>query len=260
MKESKKFLITLVLTMIFLLACSKNSDKTENTGKIPEDKNKVISSFIYDEDLKSYTLKTESLWQVDSSDKKEKTESMGLFETIKDEKISHIKWENDEGDNKSQNEEFIIGNVIFDRDNKGKWTKLSTDKKLSDGKENKTYFTGKTFISSKIILNKLEKYIKLTEDKSFYIAELDSNSSNIKEIRKIIFPNDEDKSFFGELTSLKGKFVFRKDNFYPNSFEWQGEFLNKDNNEHRIIRQRGAYDKVNKLEKIEIPIEITNLF
>ena len=240
MKESKKFLITLVLTMIFLLACSKNSDKTENTCKIPEDKNKVISSFVYDEDLKSYTLKTESLWQVDSPDKKEKTKSMGLFETIKDEKISHIKWENDEGDNKSQNEEFIIGNVIFNRDNKGKWTKLSTDKKLSDGKENKTYFTGKTLISSKIILNKLGKYIKLTEDKSFY--------------------NYEDKSFFGELTSLKGKFVFRKDNFYPNSFELQGEFLNKDNNEHTIIRQRGAYDKVNKLEKIEIPIEITNLF
>ena len=260
MKESKKFLITLVLTMIFLLACSKNSDKTENTCKIPEDKNKVISSFVYDEDLKSYTLKTESLWQVDSPDKKEKTKSMGLFETIKDEKISHIKWENDEGDNKSQNEEFIIGNVIFNRDNKGKWTKLSTDKKLSDGKENKTYFTGKNLISSKIILNKLGKYIKLTEDKSFYIAELDSNSSNIKEIRKIIFPNDEDKSFFGELTSLKGKFVFRKDNFYPNSFELQGEFLNKDNNEHTIIRQSGAYDKVNKLEKIEIPIEITNLF
>lgn len=260
MKKSKKFLITLVITMIFLLACSKNSDNTENTGQVIKDDNKILASFLDEKDLKSYISKTESLWQVDSPDKKEKTKSMGLFETIKDEKISHIKWENDEGDNKSQNEEFIIGNVIFNRDNKGKWTKLSTDKKLSDGKENKTYFTGKTFISSKIILNKLEKYIKLTEDKSFYIAELDSNSSNIKEIRKIIFPNDEDKSFFGELTSLKGKFVFRKDNFYPNSFEWQGEFLNEDNNEHTIIRQRGAYDKVNKLEKIEIPIEITNLF
>lgn len=260
MKKSKKILITLIITMIFLLACSKNLDNTENTRQVIKDDNKILSSFLDEEDLKSYTLKTESLWQVDSSDKKEKTESMGLFETIKDEKISHSEWENDEGDKKSQNEEFIIGNVKFNRYNKGKWTKLSSDKKIADGKENKASFTGKTFISSKIILNKLGKYIKLTEDKSFYRAELDSNSSNIKEIRKIIFPNDEDKSFLGELTSLKGEFVFRKDNFYPNSFEWQGEFLNKDNNEHTIIRQIGAYDKVNKLENIEIPIEITNLF
>lgn len=259
MKKSKKILITLIITMIFFLACSKNLDNTENTGQVIKDDNKILSSFLDEEDLKSYTLKTESLWQVDSSDKKEKTESMGLFETIKDEKISHSKWENDEGDKKSQNEEFIIGNVIFNRDNKGKWTKLSSDKKTADGKEDKASFTGKTFISSKIILNKLGKYIKLTEDKSFYRAELDSNSSNIKEIRKIIFPNDEDKSFLGELTSLKGEFVFRKDNFYPNSFEWQGEFLNKDNNEHTILIQKGTYDKVNKLEKIEIPQEVKSL-
>lgn len=92
----------------------------------------------------------------------------------------------------------------------------------------------------------------------FYEVELRSNANNIKDIRAILFPNGEDKDYYGELIELEAEFTFTKDNYYPVEYDWEAKFLNK-NNEVIEISYDGKYNKVNELTEIPVPVEVTGL-
>ncbi len=121
------------------------------------------------------------------------------------------------------------------------------------------YFISETIISSNNILESLENYCELMESEDTYVVELESGPDDINEIKNILFGREECNSSFEELTSLKARYYFKKDNYYPISFKWEAKFLNKDNNEVTEIKQTGSYEKVNILESVEIPEEIKSL-
>ena len=93
---------------------------------------------------------------------------------------------------------------------------------------------------------------------NLYEVELKSNPNNINEIRSILVPNGEDVESYGELTELEAEFTFNKDNGYPVEYDWEAKFINKDN-EVMEISYVGKYYKVNELQEIVIPAEVTGL-
>lgn len=175
---------------------------------------------------------------------------------IKKPKVYHIKSQDINDNENNGTEEYVFDKVRFYRDNSGEWKKVLYEEKVKKSKEEKAYFTPQRVITSTTILKPLESYYELTESEDMYIAELESNPDNINEIRNILFDNSEDNLFFGELTSLKAEFLFKKDNYYPISYEWEVKFLNKDNKKVTKLKYSGNYEKVNELKSIEIPQEI----
>lgn len=256
----KKFLIIPLTIVVILMGCSqiKKSSSTESVGGLS--KKEVFNKFVDEKDLKNYILKTNSkdTLNLETSENKDKTTSNAVVETIKEPRVYHTIWQEDKGDKKNESEEYVVSNVKFYRENKGEWKKEVLDEESKDNKDGKTKFVATTNINSTFMLKSLENYYKLTESEDLFSATLESSPDNIKEIKNILFDKTEDNPYFGDLTSLKAKFSFRKDNYYPVSFEWESKFLNKDKKVIEI-NQRGNYEKVNELENIEITQEIKSL-
>ncbi|CDZ74290.1 hypothetical protein ING2D1G_0089 [Peptoniphilus sp. ING2-D1G] len=255
----KRYLMLLLIIAILLIGCSQNrKNNSTESAEVPS-KKEIFDKFVDEKDLESYILKVnnEEIFNAQSDEKKYTAISEGSLEMIKEPLIYHTKWQ-DDGDKKNERESYVIDKEFFYRENNGNWNKQPVEEEVKNDEE-KTYFVGKTIISSSTILKLLESYYELTESEDTYIAKLDSGSDNIDEIKNIIFGKDKNSSFFGELISLKAQYSFKKDNYYPISFEWKAKFLNKDNNEVMEIKQTGNYEQINKLENIEIPQEVKSL-
>lgn len=256
----KKFLIIPLIIVIFLMGCTQNKKSSSTEKREGLSKKDVFSKFVDEKDLMSYILKTnsEDTISAKSNENKDITTSYAIVETIKEPRVSHTIWQEDKGDKKNESEEYVVNNVRFYRENKGGWEKELLEEKEKDNSDGKANFVATANIDSTSMLKPLENYYELTESEDVYIVALESSPEDIKEIKNILFGKTEDIPYFGDLTSLKVKFSFRKDNYYPVSFEWESKFLNKDKKVIEI-NQRGNYEKVNELENIEIPKEIKSL-
>lgn len=256
----KKYLMVTLIVVMFLIGCSQGtkSNLSEDTEAV--NKKEVFSKLLREKDLMSYVVKTQSeaTFNAQSEEKKEVINSNGAVEMIKEPKTYHAKWEDVSDNTKDESEVYIIDKENFYRENKGEWNKKTIDD-MNDNKEDIPTFVAKTTFDSNSILENLESYYEIVKSQDSYILKLESNSDNISEIKNILFGKDESNSFIGELTSIRAEFSFEKDTYKPISFEWEARFLNKEKDEVTQLKQSGNYEKINQLEKIEVPEEIKNL-
>lgn len=256
----KKYLMVTLIVVMFLIGCSQGTKSNLSEDSEAVNKKEVFAKLLREKDLMSYVVKTksEATFNAQSDEKKEVTNSNGTVEMIREPKIYHAKWEGISDNTKNESEVYIIDKENFYRENKGEWNKKTIDD-MNDNKEDIPTFVAKTTFDSNSILENLESYYEIVESQDIYILKLESNSDNISEIENILFGKDESNSFIGELTSIRAEFSFEKDTYQPISFEWEARFLNKENDEVTQLKQSGNYEKINQLEKIEIPEEIKNL-
>lgn len=220
----------------------------------------IFDSFVEEKDLNSYVLQVEGEQTLNSdTPREEETDFKGTVEIIKDHKdynlLCHDTWYDEMGNIKNQFESYRFDKTIAHRSNNGPWEITSNPE--AKGKE--TYFANNFKIGPDTILKPLKDYYTFDETNTkFYEVELKSNPNNINEIRSILFPNGEDQEYYGELTELEAEFTFNKDNYYPVEYDWEAKFINKDN-EVMEISYEGKYDKINELQEIVIPAEVTGL-
>ena len=256
----KKYLMVTLIVVMFLIGCSQGTKSNLSEDSEAVNKKEVFAKLLREKDLMSYVVKTksEATFNAQSDEKKEVTNSNGTVEKIREPKIYHAKWEGISDNTKNESEVYIIDKENFYRENKWEWNKKTIDD-MNDNKEDIPTFVAKTTFDSNSILENLESYYEIVESQDIYILKLESNSDNISEIENILFGKDESNSFIGELTSIRAEFSFEKDTYQPISFEWEARFLNKENDEVTQLKQSGNYEKINQLEKIEVPEEIKNL-
>lgn len=256
----KKYLMVTLIVVMFLIGCSQGTKSNLSEDSEAVNKKEVFAKLLREKDLMSYVVKTksEATFNAQSDEKKEVTNSNGTVEMIREPKIYHAKWEGISDNTKNESEVYIIDKENFYRENKWEWNKKTIDD-MNDNKEDIPTFVAKTTFDSNSILENLESYYEIVESQDIYILKLESNSDNISEIENILFGKDESNSFIGELTSIRAEFSFEKDTYQPISFEWEARFLNKENDEVTQLKQSGNYEKINQLEKIEVPEEIKNL-
>lgn len=273
----RNLIIPLILAMI-LVGCSqgtsnekaaeknnanapatKAEEPVKNEAGVPAE-DEIFDSFVDEKDLNSYVLQVEGEQTLNSdTPREEETDFKGTVEIIKDHKdynvLIHDTWYDEMGNIKNQFESYRFDKTIAHRSNNGPWEITSNPE--AKGKE--TYFANNFKIGPDTILKPLKDFYTFDEIKTnLYEVELKSNPNNINEIRAILFPNGEDVESYGELTELEAEFTFNKDNYYPVEYDWEAKFINK-NNEVMEISYDGKYDKVNELQEIVIPAEVTGL-
>lgn len=273
----KNLIIPLILAMI-LVGCSQGTSngktaeknnanapatKTEAPAKTEAQtpaKDEIFDKFVEEKDLNSYALSVEGEQTLNpDTPKEEETDFKGTVEIIKNHKdynvLCHDTWYDETKNVKNEFESYRFDKTIAHRSNKGAWEIVSNP----EAKGEETYFANNFKIGPDTILKPLKDYYTFDEtNKNFYEVELKSNPNNIKEIRAILFPNGEDKDYYGELIEFEAEFTFTKDNYYPAEYDWEAKFLNK-NNEVMEISYDGKYNKVNELTEIPVPVEVTGL-
>lgn len=242
----KSFFIVLILA-ILATGCSNTNDAKKETKDF--DKEKAFNEIVEEKDLKSYILNSEmtSKSEKDSDEYK----SNGTLEIIKDPRTYHSTGTSVDGDKKIEFEEYVLDGFRYRKDESGAWTKENFDG------EGKATFVSKNNINGDSILKPLKQYYVMSETDTDIVVELKSTPQNIDEIKNIIF-EDKDSPFYKELESIEAKFIFDRKTNYPKSFEWELKFVDE-NKKLKTIRQSGSYEKVNELEKIEIPEELKSL-
>lgn len=257
----KKYLIIPLVLALFFTGCEQ---KTKNDGRGSSDgildKTEILSKCLQEKDLASYVLHVhfEESSGTESEGERETNLYDGVLEKIKEPMVYHWKWEDKRGIGTKETEGYVLGDVRFYKDNNGEWTKKVLEEVGNNGQEPPTFEASVEF-NPDSILESLGSYFEVTEKGDTYVASLESSSENIDEIRGILFEKSKDHSFFGELTSLKAQVVFEKDTGYPVSFESKGRFSKAEDAGTVEIRESGNYEKVNELEKIELPDELKNL-
>ena len=242
----KSFLLVLIIAII-ATGCSKKSDDMKETKDF--DKEKAFNEIVEEKDLKSYILNSE-MTSKSEKDGDEYT-SNGTLEIIKDPMSYHSTGTSVDGDKKLEFEEYVTDGFRYRKNESGQWTKENFDK------EGKATFVSKNNINGDSILKPLKQYYVMSETDTDIVAELKSTPENLDEIKNILF-DDKDAPFYGELESIEAKFIFDRKTNYPKSFEWELKFVDENKNV-KTIRQSGSYEKVNELEKIEIPEELKSL-
>ena len=242
----KSFLLVLILAII-TTGCSKTNDAKKETKDF--DKEKAFNEIVEEKDLKSYILNSE-MTSKSEKDGDEYT-SNGTLEIIKDPMSYHSTGTSVDGDKKLEFEEYVTDGFRYRKNESGQWTKENFDK------EGKATFVSKNNINGDSILKPLKQYYVMSETDTDIVAELKSTPENLDEIKNILF-DDKDAPFYGELESIEAKFIFDRKTNYPKSFEWELKFVDENKNV-KTIRQSGSYEKVNELEKIEIPEELKSL-
>ena len=237
----KKYLLILCLLALLLGGCG-NQEKTKEDP--------VFSHFLSQEDLTSYVLKSKGQVSFLGSPKEDFT---GLLERTKDPDLSHSIWEGLEEGKKVTVESYQVDKVLYSRENGKSWQKFSLEDE-AQGKE-KTSFVGQTILSPDKVLKNLKDYYTVQEEDGTYVASLESSPETLGEIQDILFGKGGKDPVFGDLTSFKAKFSFEKETYYPLSFFWEANFLSPDK-KTTTINQEGTYEKVNALEKINLPEEI----
>lgn len=242
----KSLLLVLILAVI-TTGCSKTNDAKKETKDF--DKEKAFSEIVEEKDLNSYILNSE----ITSKSEKYGDEytSNGTLEIIKDPMTYHSTGTSVDGDKKLELEEYVTDGFRYRKNESGQWTKENFDK------EGKATFVSKNNINGDSILKPLKQYYVMSETDTDIVAELKSTPENLDEIKNILF-DDKDAPFYGELESIEAKFIFDRKTNYPKSFEWELKFVDENKNV-KTIRQSGSYEKVNELEKIEIPEELKSL-
>lgn len=273
----RNLIIPLIFAMI-LVGCSQGTSngktaeknnanapatKTEAPAKTEAQtpaKDEIFDKFIEEKDLNSYALSVEGEQTLNpDTPNEDETDFKGTVEIIKDHKdynvLYHDTWCDETKNVKNEFESYRFDKTIAHRANKGAWEIV----KEPEAKGEETYFANNFKIGPDTILKPLKDYYTFDETNTkFYEVELRSNANNIKDIRAILFPNGEDKDYYGELIELEAEFTFTKDNYYPVEYDWEAKFLNK-NNEVIEISYDGKYNKVNELTEIPVPVEVTGL-
>ena len=237
----KKYLLTLCLLALLLGGCG-NQEKTKEDP--------VFSHFLSQEDLTSYVLKSKGQVSFLGSPKEDFT---GLLERTKDPDLSHSIWEGLEEGKKVTVESYQVDKVLYSRENGKSWQKSSLEDE-AQGKE-KTSFVGQTILSPDKVLKNLKDYYRVQEEDGTYVASLESIPETLGEIQDILFGKGGKDPVLGNFTSFKAKFSFEKETYYPLSFAWEADFLSPDK-KATTINQEGTYEKVNALEKIDLPPEV----
>lgn len=254
MKNRKKILSILIIMILAVIAtgCSKGGSDLQESKDF--DKEKAFDEFVEEKDLKRYALNTNLDVKSEVDPEKENYTYSGNLELIKDPLAYHSTWTSVDGKEKMESEEYVLDGSRYRKDENGTWTKEAAE---GENTEEKAAFVPKNKINGDSILKPLKQYYVMSETDTDIVAELKSSSENIDEIKNIIF-DDKDSPFYKELESIEATFIFDIKTNYPKSFEWELKFVNEDK-KVKTIRQSGSYERVNELEKIEIPEELKSL-
>lgn len=254
MKDRKKIFSILIIMILAVIAtgCKKGGNDLQETNDF--DKEKAFSEIVEEKDLKSYVLNTNLDVKSEVDPEKENYTYSGNLELIKEPLSYHSTWTSVDGKEKMESEEYVTDGFRYRKDENGTWTKEAAE---GENTEEKAAFVSKNNINGDSILKPLKQYYEMKETDTDIVAELKSSSENIDEIKNIIF-DDKDSPFYKELESIEATFIFDIKTNYPKSFEWELKFVNEDK-KVKTIRQSGSYERVNELEKIEIPEELKSL-
>lgn len=254
MKDRKKIFSILIIMILAVIAtgCKKGGNDLKESKDFHKDK--AFDELIEENDLKSYVLNTDLDVKSEVDPEKENYTYSGNLELIKDPLAYHSTWTSVDGKEKMESEEYVTDGFRYRKDENGEWTKEAVEGENTEGKDT---FVPKNNINGDSILKPLKQYYVMSETDTDIVAELKSSSENIDEIKSILF-EDKDSPFYKELDSIEATFIFDRKTNYPKSFEWELKFVNEDK-KVKTIRQSGSYEKVNELEKIEIPEELKSL-
>lgn len=251
-EKMKKYLISLFVITILLVGCSKTNDAKIETKDL--DKDKAFDELIEEKDLKSYVLNSDLDVKSEVDPEKENYIYSGNLELIKDPLAYHSTWTSVDGKEKMESEEYVTDGFRYRKDENGTWTKEAAE---GENTEEIAAFVSKNNINGDSILKPLKQYYVMSETDTDIVAELKSSPENIDEIKSILF-EDKDSPFYKELESIEATFIFDRKTNYPKSFEWELKFVNEDK-KVKTIKQSGSYERVNELEKIELPEELKSL-
>lgn len=255
----KKYLIIPLLLLVFLTACGGNGEPSENgSGDNSADRKEVFSKFVKIEDVSSYVLTSHGQirFTTKSNGESETNTYDSVAEFIKEPRTYHFVWDdNSEG----TKEEYVTeDNVIYQRTGDGDWSRREMDASEAEFME-KPVFSSSKDVNGNSLIELLGDYFELRETEDLYIAELSSTPENIQEIEDIIWGQSDEYSMYRGLNSLNAKLTYQKDSYYPESFELEFNFTDEETGNELSIKQKGNYEKINELEKIEIPEEVENI-
>lgn len=254
MKDRKKIFSILIIMILAVIAtgCKKDGNDLQETNDF--DKEKAFSEIVEEKDLKSYVLNSDLDVKSEVDPEKENYTYSGNLELIKDPLSYHSTWTSMDAKEKMESEEYVLDGFRYRKDENGTWTKEAVE---GENTEEKVAFVPKNNINGDSILKPLKQYYEMKETDTDIVAELKSTPENLDEIKSILF-EDKDSPFYKELESIEATFTFDKKTNYPKSFEWEIKFVNEDK-KVKTIRQSGSYERVNELEKIELPENLKSL-
>lgn len=256
----KKTIVLIMIMGLFLVGCSRKiGDQPAQMAQGPG-REEVLSRLLDREDLDTYILSFKSYIGSlsESGEKRALFQTSGLEEKTKEPRLYHRVWrdQDEEGNLTVEREEYISDKARVYRQGGGEWEKDLFQEK----KDQVATFKPEREMNFSRILETLKDYFSLDESGEAYSLTFTSTGDNIKEVQKILFEEMGENTFPGQVQSLNVDFTYEKETYYPRSYKMEMEFFDGESKEVLEIKQSGTYEKVNQVDKIDLPQEIKEYF